>query len=99
MRLAVALAALIASPALADVETCSNASELARSIMEARQSGIPASKTVATVLPLVSEGSTGLMTDIITAAYKQPRYNGAEYQQTAIGDFADEVYVACMDAF
>ncbi len=100
MRLALAFA-LLAAPAFADsaASTCSHASDLARTIMEARQKGVPATKTINTVLPLVPEASSGLITDIVTAAYRQPRFNGAEYQQNAVSDFADEVYVACMDAF
>lgn len=89
------------TPSLADdgVDTCSHASGLAHAIMEGRQAGVPAADMMKKVLPVVPEGSHGLMRDLIVSAYETPRFSTDRVQQQAIGDFSDEVFVSCMQAY
>lgn len=84
----------IAEPSPRDV--CPAFSELAGEIMEARQVGVP----MTTMMGVAAQRGGTTMGDLeegmIIDAFSEPRYNTEEFQQKAIGDFADRVYLTCI---
>lgn len=87
----------IATAAIADngTATCAAASDYAKTIMEARQNGVPASEVVkgADLLP---PGSRDIALFIMINAYKQPQFDQTKEQQDAINSFGDGMFAECM---
>lgn len=75
---------------------CKPVSETARQIMTLRQSGKDMSEMVdlaGTADPAIRKN----VTQIVMAAYKQPRYQTDEMQQRAVADFTNDVYLKCAE--
>jgi len=71
---------------------CDSVGTFARTIMEARQTGVAMSKLVElTKQHGMDEGGM----PIIIAAYEAPRYSTEEYRQREIQDFENQAYLAC----
>ena len=98
---AITLAACTASPALADTyseakdEFCPRVESMSRTIMKSRQIGVPL------VTILEAQKSTAPHTDwvkpIMMMAYHKPRYHTEEFKQREIDDFAEEMFLMCMN--
>jgi len=69
---------------------CSDISDTAKAVMNARQAGVPTAK-----LMEVAGDNKGMETMIIQA-YERPRYNSPEYKARASVDFAETWYVTCV---
>lgn len=78
-------------------EECTQAAHLAESIMTARQNGTSLEKALSVLTDNVDDpAAVNAGKQLIIEAYKQPRYNSEEIQQRTIGDFRDNVHVACL---
>lgn len=98
---AIALAACVAQPAMADTysdakdEFCPRVESMSRTIMKGRQVGVPL------VRMLEAQKSSGESTDwarpIMMMAYHKPRYHTEEFKQREIDDFAEEMFLMCMN--
>lgn len=91
-----ALLALISTIALADESVvqddyCSQLHEAATLTMQYRQEGIA-------MIKLYQATEHEMIRAIIKDAYKQPRYTLEEYQQNAVIDFANDIYLQCVEA-
>lgn len=75
-----------------ETDTCKNIAEVAETIMDARQSGV----SVVDMMEIA--GDNDLMKKMVIYAYKQPKYNGAEFRRKEIASFKNEFYIACYEA-
>lgn len=73
----------------ATAQRCAKLGELASSVMEARQGGVPFTKMIE-----LAEGNK-LVEAIVVEAFKIPRYSSEPYQRKAISDFVEKVEVTC----
>lgn len=73
---------------------CLTYSQLAESIMQARQEGVPMSTVMEILLPIGGK----LAPAMVTLAYEEPRWGSEDLQQMAIANFRDENYLACFRA-
>lgn len=74
---------------------CDAVAKSARTLMKARQAGVP----LATVMKPLEGRSPGVreaMTEMVIAAYDQPRFNSPEFVQRSIDDFANDQHLACL---
>ena len=71
---------------------CASLSETAATVMEVRQMGYPMSK-----LMEAAERDGALARALVIEAYRQPRYSSDGYKENAIKDFANEVYLQCIE--
>lgn len=79
-------------------QVCTGASELARSIMTARQNGAPMSKMME-IESASDSSSVGNVTRLmVISAYDKPRYSTPEIVAREISDFENEMYLACIQA-
>lgn len=97
--LALLAAFMVATPSLADMldedqrEACNGFSATAESIMNGRQQGVP----IVTMHKIVMDaaGSSALSQAVVNMAYEVPRYDTAPYQQDAVIDFGNEMFLFC----
>lgn len=94
----IAVALLISASMPAAAETwqtkCAEISQLATSIMNARQNGMPMARIIE-----LSTGSGGVedLAHLMTIdAFEEPRYNTANYQARAKERFRDAWYLKCV---
>jgi hypothetical protein len=80
---------VLAKPPARNHELCLAYTDLGRTLMTARQEGIPIEK----ILKITTSQDSR---ELAIIAYGRVRYQSAEYRQRAIDDFAAEVYVECM---
>lgn len=93
--------ALLASPAfaIADTSVCDDMSGLARSVMGARQNGVPMKVLMANAQDPSGKDSIKAFTrEIIVAAYEIPGYSSEEVKEKVITDFEDKYYLSCTKA-
>lgn len=76
------------------VELCEAMSEMAGKIMTARQRGVPMS-TLATLPQSDSEEVRNLRKELLIAAFESPRYSSEDYQEKAVVDFKNGVFLEC----
>ena len=88
-------------PGQGDVKTdsgpdarCAQLAELAESIMRARQRGVP----LARQMEIARENGIDARRSIIIMAYEEPHYSTPSIQERVIGDFRDEIHLACLKA-
>lgn len=92
---------LMASPATAQATDdnkdilCPPIGRMAEVIMRSRQNGVIMSDLLATISPDADPKIKNLFRAIAIDAYKKSRYSTAEYQQTAIEDFRNDVESMC----
>jgi len=90
MKRALLLVAALASPiAMADIEKCTAASQLAEGIMRMRQANVSASE-------LIAASDLKLTRLLVLRAYDEPLWNSQEMKDEAVGRFRDELFIACM---
>lgn len=73
-------------------EHCSNFHILGESVMSARQAGV----SIKGMADRVAEEDP-IFLEIIIEAYRRPRYTLPEFQQQSIEDFANFVYLTCLE--
>lgn len=89
--IALALIALSFSAA-ANNEYCESLHGLAAKIMSVRQN----EASMPELMKIV--GDNAVAAEIVREAYKQQRYSSDEYQKKATDQFANEVYMTCLEA-
>jgi hypothetical protein len=72
---------------------CDMLQDTAYIIMNNRQNGVPMVTQYK-----VASGSSDILQKMVLAAYDQPKYSSASYQQSASQEFADEAYLLCIKA-
>jgi hypothetical protein len=87
---------LIPSFAIADdkADMCASLSDMARSIMGARQNGAAMSEMIK-IAQNTDPKLVDLVSSIVVAAYDEPRFSSPEYQREAVDDFGNAVYLTC----
>lgn len=77
---------------------CASASQLAKSIMTARQNNVPMAQAME--LPGVTENeqARAIAHAMVIAAYEKPRFSTQDFIDTAITDFESEMYLYCIKA-
>ena len=78
---------------------CKSNAEVAETIMKARQAGV----TLIRSEELINKNfggteSANLFVLIARMAYEEPRYSSEYYQQRAVKDFMDKIYLNCLKA-
>ncbi len=77
---------------------CEGAATYARSIMEARQNGVPAAETVksADALP---PGSRDIATRMMMVAYEKPIIEEPDERAAVIKSFGEDIFAECMKSY
>lgn len=83
-----------AGQAVAGQGSCEVIGILAKSVMSARQGGVP-------MQDVLGHGGDSKEVDELTrllaiAAYEQPRFSSKDYQDRATTEFQNQMYLACM---
>ncbi|MER8373927.1 hypothetical protein [Mesorhizobium sp. M1406] len=77
-------------------QNCTSIGELARSIMMKRQSGTDMSQMMSVVDKLDDENPVkSIGKEIVILAYAMPLFNGEDYKQRTISEFANKIQVKC----
>lgn len=87
----VLLSSAITYEVKADEVTCEDLATFARSVMGARQRGIPVEK-------LTSRPALVYYKDMILRAYSEPLFRSDSGKDRAISEFGNSIYVACEQA-
>ena len=100
MKKIIALAALpfLATPAMSDeIEVCIAHSELAASMMELRQSGIPMATAISHFRsdPDLDADTVEMLTKLTEVTYKTPFYHSQDYKAREIARFSDLMFSTC----
>lgn len=91
MVIAVALMALSWHAGAADkMQMCKTYSDLAETVMKARQAGVSMSRA----MEVVSDDPA--VRELVIMAYDEPRMSVEKNQQRSIEDFRDSAYLACI---
>jgi hypothetical protein len=72
---------------------CTSYSEIATSIMEARQLNAPIVNIIKAV------GGEAALLEIIKKAYSEPLYSTKEYKKTAVVSFSNDIFLACYNTY
>jgi len=90
---------VLTSPVMAAdyMEKCMLASKTAKTIMKARQVGVPASELLAAFQKNGSD--IPIVRDMTIQAYAQPRFSTVEYQQRAVEEYGNSWLVKCMRVY
>jgi len=76
------------------LDLCNALGNAAEEVMKGRQTGVPMQSMIG-ALDMNSPLSKVFLT-MITTAYEQPRFSTTKYQQAAIKDFKDSIFLACV---
>lgn len=104
MRLIIAASlAFSCQPALAQTpsdrnEVCESISEIALKVMASRQAGEAAPDVLRSLDQGDSQDISPIFTDLVVAAYNEPRFNTDENKANAVGDFGNGAWAECMNA-
>lgn len=80
-------------PELSDREMCELVARYAQRIMKARQIGVPMTE----IMPTTDDHATReTMEGLIILAYEHPRFSSEEYQQKAVTDFENDMFLSCL---
>ena len=93
-----AVIVMTASITYASDDICGKYSELAESIMSARQTGVPAVKLIETQMDNENAAFFNLYKNLVIEAYEYPRYSFKDLQQESINDFKNDIYIECLKA-
>jgi hypothetical protein len=77
-------------------EICAVAEEVSRAAMDARQAGVPL-KNILKIFPAERDSAENMFYYITLLAYNRPRYETESVKEKAINDFADYVYIECLN--
>lgn len=89
----------VASPGMAErlpTSFCTQMADLARTIMEARQSGVPMEKSVEIAQGVEVMRDLALL--MVEEAYDRPRWHSDSMQKREIQDFGETFYKACYNS-
>lgn len=96
LLMAVAVAVMFSAPVQAK-DNCEGVSEIANSIMVARQSGVAMKEMVVIVNNSDFEAEVkGVLIEMVVLAWEQPAYSSPEYQKKIIREFTDMFYLQCV---
>ena len=84
-----ALTLLTTAPAQAQPADCALVGDVAQSIMEERQSGVPMSDAMRVA------GDNEALRAMVVAAYSYPRFSSDSYRKEAATDFRNEIELIC----
>ena len=92
MKALIILILILIAPhvAPADDDFCEQLTKLAGVVMESRQVGV----TILELKEILEEDPIAM--DLAVLAYQYPRYRSEEFQQEAIDEFRNEVYLVCI---
>lgn len=77
---------------------CAQIAKNARTVMGARQDGVPAEKMMEPVLAMPEESKAKpILRRMTLDAYGQTRWHSEESKQRAVEDFGNEWYMVCME--
>lgn len=96
MTLAMFFAANVADAQLT-TETCQTLSELAQTIMGARQTGVPLTNMISLV-EQNEEPFKSFYKTLVMEAYKKPRYHTERMQTSETTDYSNQVLLECLEA-
>ena len=77
----------------AQTDVCDGLNRMARSIMNARQSGMEMRQLIEVVR---GNEASEIAIEIIIRAYEMPRFSVEKNKQNAIKDFQNEIYLQCI---
>lgn len=77
---------------------CSSASQLAKSIMTARQNGVPMAQAMEFPDATDNEKARAVAHAMVITAYEKPRFTTQEFITRAVADFESEMYLYCIKA-
>ena len=77
----------------AELDVCDELNNLARSVMNARQSGMEMRQLIEVVR---GNEASEIAIEIIIRAYETPRFSVEKNKQNAIKDFQNEIYLQCI---
>jgi hypothetical protein len=79
-------------------DTCSKVAQMGTETMKERQNGMTMSDMVNAVTAKPNP-AIDIEIKIIQEAYSEPRYNNKSYQDKAVHDFTDRMYLNCSKRF
>lgn len=77
-----------------NLKTCKGVNDLGRTIMKARQDKLP----MMDLMEIDTGEMNPLVQLMVTAAFKEPLYQSAEFQENATTEFANKWYAICLKA-
>ena len=80
------------------VKACPLVYELAKTIMESRQMGMPIAEAIKPIIGVDDKDVQQLNKDLVIAAYKTPIGDSSENKQQIIDDFANQLALECLKA-
>ncbi len=92
MRKLLLITALLSSPAMADTSFCEEYYNTAKSIMQARQNGLP----LAEVYSIYRNSAFGKK--VVLRAYTEPRFSNPEARKKEAEEFASYHFLGCLKA-
>lgn len=92
MTAAIVISAAIIEAHALPPEHCSNFHLLGETVMSGRQAGVAAKDMADKVAD-----KDPIFLEIIIEAYRRPRYTLPEFQQQSVEDFANFVYLTCLE--
>ena len=84
------------APSARKVQTCKTYSSLAKTIMSARQNGIPMADMMEKVAAMDEDPVKNLASLMVTTAYDTNRFSSEEYKQKAVSDFENTFFSSCI---
>jgi len=90
MKGLIATALMILSGSAGAANDCTYAAQVARAIMETRQSGVSIIKSME-----IAKDSEAVKA-MVLMAYEKPRFSSDRYQAEAASDFETEIYLICV---
>lgn len=82
--------------AAARTEVCDAVSGIATDIMASRQAGKFAPDVIQSLEGSEHQNLSPIFTDLVVAAYSEPRFSSEDYKADAISDFAGAAWVECI---
>lgn len=78
-------------------DLCESQNDIATTIMQKRQQGVP----MITMMKVASQTKEAPIRDLLIsmtrAAYEYPKFSTPEHQQRQVVEFADQIYIQCLD--
>jgi hypothetical protein len=73
-------------------DTCDQWDSLVRSIIEARYAGV----SLSAAMKIANTNPDEFLKEMLIKIYELPNYSTKKYQQRAINDFANKIYIQCL---
>jgi len=85
--------------AFANDEMCTDMSELAASIMKARQQGASMSLVISAATKNLDDATSAAIREIVIDAYNAKRWHSESIQKRAIDDYRNKIFLLCINSF